>query len=61
MRKDLTLHKEQRKMNIFKRKDLTLFKEQMQMKNLMNILKIKDLIQIKENKKELIDKSAKKI
>ena len=46
--------------NIIKRKGQILFKEKMQMKNLMNILKIKDQIQIIENKKELIDKSAKK-
>ena len=46
--------------NIIKRKGQILFKEKKQMKNLMNILKIKDQIQIIENKKELIDKSAKK-
>ena len=51
-RKGLTLLKEQKKTNKLKRKGLILFKEKMQMKNLMNILKIKDQIQIIENKKE---------
>ena len=51
-RKGRILSKEIKKMNILKRKGRILFKEKMQMKNLMNILKKKDQIQIIENKKE---------
>jgi hypothetical protein len=61
MRKDLTLLKEQKKMNKFKTKDQILFKEKMQIPKIKSQCMKIGLTQTRENKKELIDKSAKKI